>query len=204
MDSKSMDWIDEDVDTTCNCKYMHGADEYESCWFDCTHPQRPALSCPYRKMKECSIAEPDTEEQDRQRKSIMSSTSFWEEYNKKDNYRVHICDVPEEVFYARHKHVLSLIGKYDARSIGLLIAGKYYRDVWSSRSCSGTLSALVNSEKIGGNGEHDYMDFYCESSSYYYLRKPYNEDLIKSFKIHAINVTEEFDEMDKLDGSSIS
>jgi len=72
---------------------------------------------------------------------------------------LHICDIPEEVFYARHKNVLKLISKRGyAEEIGLFIAGKYYLHVWGSRSCSGYLAKLV--------GADDYLTFYCASSIY--------------------------------------
>jgi hypothetical protein len=91
----------------------------------------------------------------------IDAREFWEEYKKTNNTRLHICEIPKEVFYAKHRNALALIKDkgYDALDIGMLIAGKYYSDVWSSRSCSGYLSRLV-----GGN---DYMDFYCGSSIYY-------------------------------------
>jgi hypothetical protein len=74
--------------------------------------------------------------------------------------KLHICDVPKEVFYARHRNVLKLLDKYTRREVGGAIAGTYYDMVGSSRSCSGYLSRL-----LGGN---DYMEFYCEDGLFHF------------------------------------
>ena len=126
----------------------------------------------------------------------MKANEFWKQHQL-NRSRVHICDVPKEVFYARHKHVLALIGKYTYREIGTLIAGKYYDNLWGSRSCSGTLSRL-----LGGD---DYMDFYCGGSDYYYMinaeqkKKDLYAKQVKRYK----ELVDDFNREDTMDGSSL-
>ena len=171
--------MEDTMDSICYCTFLNVADEIESCWFDCTHPQRPALICPYHQMKDCSIAVPDKEQQEIHINDAMRGKEFWDNERKNEDKKEHICDIDDDKLFKRHKNVLSLIGKYDPVSIGMLIAGKYYHDVWSSRSCSGTMAHLV--------GTDDYMDFYCGSSNYYFI-KSWDNPIIK-----------DFEEMDKLD-----
>jgi hypothetical protein len=92
---------------------------------------------------------------------MIDADKFWGDYRKEDNRRLHLCDIPQEIFYARHKNVLKLIKdkKYPAEEVGLFIAGKYYDNVWASRSCSGYLAHLLNAG--------DYMTFYCSSACYF-------------------------------------
>jgi hypothetical protein len=98
---------------------------------------------------------------------MTEADKFWETYKIKDNTRSHLCDIPKEIFYARHKNALALFPEYPANEIGLLIAAKYYSDVWSSRSCSGYLAYLVD---IGNRDGDGYMEFYCSSSCYFFLK----------------------------------
>lgn len=102
------------------------------------------------------------------------ASKFWEEYGTKDNYRLHLCDVPKEVFYSRHKNALKLITEkgLPPEDIGLYIAGKYYSHVWGSRSCSGYLAQLL--------GLKDYLTFYCMSSVYFFSVQ-YNENAYTQF-----------------------
>jgi hypothetical protein len=125
------------------------------------HPQRPALRCPYHNLSECNLAVPDKEAQEIQIEMAIGAKHFWDEHEKKNDARLHICDIPLETLKEKHRHVLELIPKHDPVLIGLLIAGKYYKDVWASRSCSGHLANLV--------GTGDYLDFYCSSSCYFML-----------------------------------
>jgi hypothetical protein len=112
---------------------------------------------------------------------MINADKFWETYNKTEKSRVHICDIPEEIFYARHKNVLKLITEqgYPADEIGLFIAGKYYSDVWNSRSCSGYLAYLLG---ISDNDGGAYMTFYCSSSSYFYSKNGLNDAYISFIK----------------------
>ena len=126
----------------------------------------------------------------------MRANEFWKQHQLERN-KVHICDVPKEVFYARHKHALTLIGKYTYREIGTLIAGKYYDNLWGSRSCSGTLSHL-----LGGD---DFMDFYCGGSDYYYIinAEQKKKDLYAKQVRRYKELVEDFNREDAKDGSSI-
>jgi len=112
---------------------------------------------------------------------MIDATNFWNEYRKEDNRRLHICDIPEEIFYARHKNVLKLIKdkKYPADEVGLFIAGKYYDNVWASRSCSGYLARLL--------GAGDYMTFYCSGSIYFFSKHSLNPVYTEFIKADALD-----------------
>ena len=158
-DTEFREMLEKNVDSKIYCTFLHDADENESSWFDCTHPQKPAIVCPYKKMSECTLAVPDKVQQDMHIESAMVAKHFWDNFRKDDDKKLHICDFSIDQLKNMHMHVLQLIPKYDPVIIGLLIAGKYYRDVWASRSCSGNLAELV--------GTNDYLDFYCSSPVYY-------------------------------------
>jgi hypothetical protein len=115
---------------------------------------------------------------------MTEADKFWETYQTTESSRVHLCDIPKEIFYARHKNALKLIPEYPANEIGLLIAGKYYSDVWSSRSCSGYLAYLLG---IGNKNGGAYMEFYCSGSCYFFLKDNMNPVYLA------------FEEADKLD-----
>jgi len=92
-----------------------------------------------------------------------NADNFWVLYHKTHINLPHICDFSIDELKEKHKNVLILIQheKYDYKTIGLLLSGECYDNVWDSRSCSGHMSKLVNGK--------DYLDFYCGSSSYYWL-----------------------------------
>ena len=183
------------TDSPLYCLWLAEAGEIESCWMDCTNPRREYLTCPYTKMSECNISKADKKSQNDHIKSVMKSKKFWDKERKSEDKKEHICDIPMDELKEKHKHTLSLIGKYHSFQIGNLIAGKYYRDVWSSRSCSGTLSKLIGSD--------DYMDFYCGSSVYYAIKQPldllnFNENINNVLK-DKNQLLFDFEEQDKLD-----
>lgn len=112
------------------------------------------------------------------------SSLFWKEFRKHEG-KEHICDISIEKLRARHKNVLDLANqrdkngdKYDSEGIGILIAGKFYKDVWASRSCSGHLAELM------GNVDDDaYLDYYCGSSNYFTLMNYASQsELVKAFE----------------------
>lgn len=131
-------------------------DDIESTRKDCTHPQKEFSRCLYQTFEECSISVPNTKLIEKQKEEAELARKFWEEHRKKKFD--HICDFTLEQLRKRHKNVLHLVGKYDPVLIGLLLAGKYYDNVWGSRSCSGHLAELV--------GTNNYLDFYSSGSSY--------------------------------------
>ena len=156
----------------------------------------------------------------KQSKSLLTNKQFekkmmdrWEVEREKTSYydqnlghwntyrgepgKLHICVIPEEVFYARHRNVLALIGKYDYREIGSLIAGTYYDNLFGSRSCSGYLSRLL--------GHDDYMDFYCGGSNYYFISEPrmHGDYLRKRDIIRHEKLWEEFRRENAKDGSAL-
>jgi hypothetical protein len=128
----------------------------------------------------------DTEFLKKRYENTQTIYDFWEEFKKNDDKKEDICDTSIEELRKRHANVINLIGKHDYTKVGLLLAGKYYKNVWESRSCSSRLSKLMY---------HDnYLDFYCSSSTYYFLMTSYTDDkLIK-----------DFDEAIKLDGYKIN
>jgi hypothetical protein len=101
---------------------------------------------------------------------------FWDEYRKTHTGLPHICDFSIEELKRKHKNVLSLCDKYDTYSIGILIAGECYKDVWSSRACSGHLASLM------GYGDNAYMEYYCSSSNYYFMCSC-DSQMMKDFQI---------------------
>jgi len=169
-EEKLRELITSDTFSICYCMYLHSAGEIESEWFDCTHPQKTNNICPYKKMKECTLSKPDIEAQEMYIDMVIKSNNFWNEYNKITD-REHICDITIDALKKRHENALKLINKYDPITIGLLIAGKYYDNVWNSRSCSAHLANLV--------GTNDYMDFYCSSSVYFIIQ--HNNKLLSDF-----------------------
>ena len=87
-------------------------------------------------------------------REINESKEFWGDYTETSSrkHHIHICNVPEEVFYARHKHTLSLIKDkgYNPSNIGILIAGKHYNHIWAAKTCDccpDYLSHLVKSQR---------------------------------------------------------
>ena len=149
------------------CKYLNQLDK-------CMNPkQKEYTECHYKKLSDCPIAEPDEKEQESYIKDGLDSKHFWEDYKKKDSARKHICDFTIEELKQKHANALKLIPAQDRISIGLLIAGKYYNNVWNSRSCSAHLSELV--------GGKDYLDFYCSSSNYYFLMKLIKPPIVELF-----------------------
>jgi hypothetical protein len=114
---------------------------------------------------------------------MIDKDDFWEKYRKDDDRRLHLCDIPEEVFYARHKNVMKLVTEqgYPADEIGLLIAGTYYSNVWGSRSCSGYLAKLM---KVPGGS---YMTYYLSSSSYFFSKNSENEVYVAFLKADALD-----------------
>jgi hypothetical protein len=88
---------------------------------------------------------------------------FWEKYERSAETLPHVCDVPIYRLIKRHEHVIGLLDKNPewASALATLVAGDYYKDVWSSRSCSGYLAGIFGL---------DYLDIYCSSSTYYELK----------------------------------
>ena len=162
---------DHDLQSIIYCKNLiKDLPEDESRWFDCTLKHKP---CQYRKMSECNDAKPDNEAQEKHIHEVLDAHHFWEEYRKTDSARAHIRDFTIEELKQKHANVLKLIPAQDRISIGLLIAGKYYDNVWNSRSCSAHLSELI--------GGKDYLDFYCSSRNYYFLIKS-GQPIVDLFK----------------------
>ena len=103
---------------------------------------------------------------------------FWDKYHKSCGDLPHICDISLEELRKRHHWVLELTKIFDKQDIGTLLAGKRYKDVWNSRSCSGHLAELM-----GINEDDAYCCFYCGSSNYYVLCTYGSVAMLKMFEL---------------------
>lgn len=139
---------------------------------------------------------------------MTKASRFWKKY-RKDTTRLHLCNIPEEIFYARHRNVLKLIEQYEPlfrdwrhqsskKFIGLLLSGKYYDDVWSSRSCSGYLAHLVGIDNWNSGA---YITFYCGSSDYYTIIT--EKDLPKKYKRSVKKLVRDFNKADEQDNKMV-